>query len=64
MEIRLQLFWCPILPLKISQKNCPSRQAAISEKSGEYINLYPKSGPSERACMCSAPQLADETIGE
>lgn len=41
VEIRVQLFWCPIFPLKISQKNYPSRQAAISEKSGKYINFYP-----------------------
>ena len=41
MEITVRLFWCPIFPLKISQKNYPSRQAAISEKSGKYINFYP-----------------------
>ena len=66
VEIRVQLLWCPIFPLKISPKNCPSRQAAISEKSGKHLNKFVPQVRAIRESLhgCLAPLLADETIGE
>ena len=53
VEIRVQLFWCPIFPLKISQKTFIRVDKPQFQKNlvNTYINLYPKSELSERAYM-------------
>ena len=54
------IVFVPNISIEISQKNYPSRQAATSETSvllemvNTYINLYPKTGPSDTSCTCMA----------